>query len=59
MLKYPLLAEQQEKRQVYIVIDTNVFLSNIEIIDLVQETTLKTYDQSLIVIPWTVIRVSN
>ncbi|XP_034185008.2 swt1 RNA endoribonuclease [Osmia lignaria lignaria] len=56
MLKYPLLVEQQEKRQVYIVVDTNVFLSNIEIIDLVQETTLKTYDRSLIVIPWTVIR---
>nr|XP_012138149.1 PREDICTED: transcriptional protein SWT1 isoform X1 [Megachile rotundata] len=56
ILKYPLPAEQQEKRQVYIVVDTNVFLSNIEMIDLLKETTFKTYDQPLIVIPWTVIR---
>lgn len=51
--------EQQEKRQLYIVVDTNVFLSNIEAIELAKETTFKIYDQPVIVIPWTVIRVSN
>ncbi|XP_053970494.1 transcriptional protein SWT1 isoform X1 [Hylaeus volcanicus] len=48
--------EQQEKRQLYIVVDTNVFLSNIEAVDLVKETTFKTYDKPVIVIPWTVVR---
>ncbi|XP_076171131.1 swt1 RNA endoribonuclease [Ptiloglossa arizonensis] len=50
------LLEQQEKRQLYIVVDTNVFLSNIEAIELAKETTFKIYDQPVIVIPWTVIR---
>ncbi|CAK9829010.1 Transcriptional protein SWT1 [Anthophora retusa] len=55
-LKYPLLSEQHEKKQLYIVIDTNVFLSNIEAIELARKSNFKTYDQPVIVIPWTVIR---
>ncbi|XP_076649695.1 swt1 RNA endoribonuclease isoform X1 [Halictus rubicundus] len=55
-LSYPLVSEQQEKRQLYIVVDTNVFLSNISAIDLAKGTVFKTFDQPFIVIPWTVIR---
>ncbi|CAD1480610.1 unnamed protein product, partial [Heterotrigona itama] len=55
-LKYPLIAEQQEKKHVYIVVDTNVFLSNIDAVELARETIFKTYDHSVIVVPWTVIR---
>ncbi|KOX69394.1 Transcriptional protein SWT1, partial [Melipona quadrifasciata] len=55
-LKYPLLSEQQEKKHLYIVVDTNVFLSNIDVVELARETIFKTYDHSVIVVPWTVIR---
>ncbi|XP_026299733.1 transcriptional protein SWT1 [Apis mellifera] len=55
ILKYPLLSEKQAKNYLYIVVDTNVFLTNIDTIELARETTFKTYDHSLIVIPWTVI----
>lgn len=57
-LKYPLLSEKQTKNYLYIVVDTNVFLTNINTIELARETAFKTYDHSLIVIPWTVICVS-
>ena len=50
------IPEQQEKRQLYIVVDTNVFLSNIEAVELAKDSTFKTYDRPIIVIPWTVIR---
>lgn len=59
ILSSPSLLGPQEKTQLYIVIDTNVFLSNIEAAELAKETTFKTYGRPLIVIPWTVIRVSN
>ncbi|XP_043514148.1 transcriptional protein SWT1 isoform X1 [Frieseomelitta varia] len=55
-LKYPLLSEQQEKKHLYIVVDTNVFLSNIDAVELARETIFKTYDHSIILVPWTVIR---
>ncbi|KZC08401.1 Transcriptional protein SWT1 [Dufourea novaeangliae] len=55
-LSCPPLSEQPEKRQLYIVVDTNVFLSNIDAIELAKETTFKTFDRILLVIPWTVIR---
>ncbi|XP_076286282.1 swt1 RNA endoribonuclease [Lasioglossum baleicum] len=55
-LSHPLVSGQQEKKQLYIVVDTNVFLSNINAIDLAKETVFKTFDQPFIVIPWTVIR---
>ncbi|XP_050479146.1 transcriptional protein SWT1 isoform X1 [Bombus huntii] len=54
--KYPLLSEQQAKRHLYIVVDTNVFLSNIDAVELAREAIFKTYDHSIITIPWTVIR---
>jgi len=50
--------ESHEKRPLYIVIDTNVFLSNLEIIEKAKDTTFKNYPRPFIVIPWTVIRVS-
>lgn len=53
-----MLSEQQEKKHLYIVVDTNVFLSNIDAVELARETIFKTYDHSVIVVPWTVIRVS-
>ncbi|XP_076676886.1 swt1 RNA endoribonuclease isoform X2 [Andrena cerasifolii] len=56
VLSSPSLPEQQEKRQLYIVVDTNVFLSNIDAVELAKDSTFKTYDRPLIVIPWTVIR---
>ncbi|CAL7939993.1 unnamed protein product [Xylocopa violacea] len=55
-LKYPLIPEQQAKKHLYIVVDTNVFLSNIDAVELAKETVFKTYGHPLIVIPWTVIR---
>lgn len=55
-LNHPLVSGQQEKKQLYIVVDTNVFLSNITAIDLAKETVFKTFDHPFIVIPWTVIR---
>ncbi|XP_033340043.1 swt1 RNA endoribonuclease isoform X2 [Megalopta genalis] len=55
-LSYPLISEQQEKKQLYVVVDTNVFLSNIDAIELMKESTFKTFDHPFIVIPWTVIR---
>ncbi|XP_076248874.1 swt1 RNA endoribonuclease isoform X2 [Calliopsis andreniformis] len=50
------LLEHREKKQLYIVVDTNVFLSNIEAVELAKEAVFKTYDRPFIVIPWTVIR---
>ncbi|XP_043248574.1 transcriptional protein SWT1 isoform X2 [Colletes gigas] len=50
------LLKQQGKRQLYIVVDTNVFLSNIEAVESAKDVTFKNYDQPVIVIPWTVIR---
>ncbi|XP_078040802.1 swt1 RNA endoribonuclease isoform X2 [Augochlora pura] len=55
-LSYPLISEMQEKKQLYVVVDTNVFLSNINAIELMKETKFKTFDHPFIVIPWTVIR---
>ncbi|XP_026669491.1 transcriptional protein SWT1-like [Ceratina calcarata] len=55
-LKYPLLPEQHAKEHLYIVVDTNVFLSNIDAIEIAKETSFVTYDKPIIVIPWTVIR---
>ncbi|XP_032663477.1 transcriptional protein SWT1 isoform X2 [Odontomachus brunneus] len=48
--------ESQEKGPLYIVIDTNVFLTNLEIIEEARDATFKNYPRPFIVIPWTVIR---
>lgn len=50
--------ESREKDPLYIVVDTNVFLSNLEIIEEARDTTFKNYPCPFIVIPWTVICVS-
>ncbi|XP_076765588.1 swt1 RNA endoribonuclease isoform X2 [Xylocopa sonorina] len=55
-LNNPLIPQQQAKKHLYIVVDTNVFLSNIDTVELAKETIFKTYGHPLIVIPWTVIR---
>lgn len=47
--------EPQEKSPLYIVVDTNVFLSNLEIIEEARDATFKNYPRPFIVIPWTVI----
>lgn len=50
--------EPQEKSPLYIVVDTNVFLSNLKIIKEARDATFKNYPRPFIVIPWTVIHVS-
>ncbi|KAM0732746.1 Transcriptional protein SWT1 [Formica fusca] len=47
--------EPQEKSPLYIVVDTNVFLSNLKIIEEARDATFKNYPRPFIVIPWTVI----
>ncbi|KAL6442894.1 hypothetical protein ACFW04_002740 [Cataglyphis niger] len=47
--------ESQEKSPLYIVVDTNVFLSNLKIIEEARDATFKNYPRPFIVIPWTVI----
>lgn len=47
--------ESQEKSPLYIVVDTNVFLSNLQIIEEARDATFKNYPRPFIVIPWTVI----
>lgn len=48
----------KEKDPLYIVIDTNVFLSNLEVVEKARDAQFKSYPRPFIVIPWTVIRVS-
>nr|XP_031846667.1 uncharacterized protein LOC116433086 [Nomia melanderi] len=55
-LSCPPVLEEQEKRQLYIVVDTNVFLSNIDAVESAKESNFKTFNRPFIVIPWTVIR---
>ncbi|EFN66674.1 Uncharacterized protein C1orf26 [Camponotus floridanus] len=47
--------EPQERKPLYIVVDTNVFLSNLKIIEEARDATFKNYPRPFIVIPWTVI----
>ncbi|XP_071581304.1 uncharacterized protein Swt1 [Temnothorax nylanderi] len=47
--------ESHEKGPLHIVVDTNVFLSNLEIIEKARDATFKNYPRPFIVIPWTVI----
>ncbi|XP_012541968.1 transcriptional protein SWT1 [Monomorium pharaonis] len=55
-LTHPNEIELQEKCPLYIVVDTNVFLSNLEIVGEARDVTFKNYPRPFIVIPWTVIR---
>ncbi|XP_011863191.1 PREDICTED: transcriptional protein SWT1-like [Vollenhovia emeryi] len=54
-LTQPNEIESHEKSPLYIVVDTNVFLSNLEVIERARDTTFKNYPRPFIVIPWTVI----
>ncbi|XP_015127152.1 uncharacterized protein LOC107048489 [Diachasma alloeum] len=47
---------ESSRRALYIVIDTNVFLSNIQAVEQARDTVFKTHGRPNIVIPWTVIR---
>lgn len=53
----PSRLESQDKGPLYIVIDTNVFLSRLDMVEEVRDGTSEN-PQPFIVIPWTVIRVS-
>lgn len=57
-LTQPNKMESHEKSPLYIVVDTNVFLSNLEIVEEAKDTVFKQYPRPFIVIPWTVICVS-
>ncbi|XP_011315063.1 transcriptional protein SWT1 [Fopius arisanus] len=47
---------ESNRHALYIVIDTNVFLSNIQAVEQARDTVFKTHGRPIIVIPWTVIR---
>lgn len=57
-LMQPNGAESQEKGPLYIIVDTNVFLTNLQIVEEARDTVFKNYPRPFIVIPWTVICVS-
>ncbi|KAK0177029.1 hypothetical protein PV328_001119 [Microctonus aethiopoides] len=48
--------EINDRRALYIVIDTNVFLTNLEIVEKARDTIFKRYGRPIVVIPWTTIR---
>ncbi|XP_015191410.1 PREDICTED: transcriptional protein SWT1-like isoform X2 [Polistes dominula] len=50
------LPSQKEDNILYIVVDTNVFLSNLNAVVKAMNKKFITYDRTIIVIPWTVIR---
>lgn len=52
-------AELSDKPPIYIVVDTNVFLTNLQIIEEARDAIFKNYSCSYIVIAWTVICVST
>ncbi|KAF7387208.1 hypothetical protein HZH68_012885 [Vespula germanica] len=56
ILQFPSLPIQEEKKTLYIVVDTNVFLSNLDAILKAKTTEFVKYDKPILVIPWTVIR---
>ncbi|KAK0180589.1 hypothetical protein PV327_002956 [Microctonus hyperodae] len=48
--------EMNDRRALYIVIDTNVFLTNLEMVEKARDTIFKRYGRPILVIPWTTIR---
>lgn len=48
--------EMNDGRALYIVIDTNVFLTNLEIVEKARDIIFKRYGRPILVIPWTTIR---
>lgn len=51
-------SESQDKDRLYIVIDTNIFLSNLALVEEAKNANFKNHSRPFIVIPWTVICVS-
>ncbi|XP_043286285.1 transcriptional protein SWT1 [Venturia canescens] len=49
-------SREERKPSLYIVIDTNVFLSNLAAVEEARDAIFRNYGRPLIVIPWTVIR---
>ncbi|XP_035728907.1 transcriptional protein SWT1-like isoform X4 [Vespa mandarinia] len=56
ILQFSSIPVQEEKKTLYIVVDTNVFLSNLDAIIKAMVTEFAKYDKPILVIPWTVIR---
>lgn len=52
------LSNKKSDKVLYIVVDTNVFLSNLPVIEEARDTIFKTFGRPFIVVPWTVIQVS-
>ncbi|XP_012232697.1 transcriptional protein SWT1 [Linepithema humile] len=55
LMQFSGVEESQEKGPLHIVVDTNVFLVNLEIIEEARDTVFKHYPRPFIIIPWTVI----
>lgn len=47
---------KSNNKKLYIVIDTNVFLSNLPVINKVRDIEFRNYGNPIIVVPWTVLR---
>ena len=48
----------RNKKALYIVVDTNVFLSNLQAVEEARDSVFKSFGRPFIAIPWTVIKVS-
>ena len=49
---------QNKEKALYIVVDSNVFLSNLQAIEEARDAVFKSFGRPFIVIPWTVLQVS-
>lgn len=56
ILRIPSSTIQEEKKTLYIVIDTNVFLSELKAVEKARDIQFGTYNRPILVVPWTVIR---
>ncbi|XP_015586272.1 transcriptional protein SWT1 isoform X2 [Cephus cinctus] len=54
-LEFPMTRDANNK-DLYIIIDTNVFLSNIQAVEQARDAVFKSYGRPIIVVPWTVLR---
>lgn len=50
---------REKKKNLYVVVDTNVLLTELSIVEKLRDTMFKKYGLPYIVIPWTVIQVSE
>lgn len=56
VLRFSNTFDRKSNQELYIVIDTNVFLSNLEAIEQARDAIFKSYGRPFIVVPWTVLR---